>query len=208
MTSRSSLSVSASGIVATIVSVCVAVFLVPGMREPTIVGSQLVGSAGQQGQREFRTGLPKHVPLKIKAKNVNNEKWTEDLEIEVANKSEKPIYFLSFSLIMQGFKASDGREFGFWLHYGRAKLIDFSESLQSSDVPLMPNESCVLRIPDADAEGWESFRKKNGKPHPSKIGLVFQSLNFGDGTGFSDAQGTFIDIRRQVDVNEKTSFWQ
>ena len=46
----------------------------------------------QHGEREFRTGLPKHVPLKIKAKNVNGENWTRDLEIEVTNTSEKPIH--------------------------------------------------------------------------------------------------------------------
>ena len=62
----------------------------------------------------------------------------------------------------------------------------------------MPNETCVLRIPEAEADGWETYRKKNNKPQPVKIGLVFQSLNFGDGTGFSDAQGTFINIHNPV----------
>ena len=60
----------------------------------------------------------------------------------------------------------------------------------------MPKETYVLRIPEPDANGWEILRKKNNKPHPMKIGLVFQSLNFGDGTGFSDAGGTFIDIHK------------
>jgi hypothetical protein len=131
MNSISSLSVSPLGLVVTIVSLSVPFFLVTVVSEPTIASAQLVGSARQQ-EREFRTGLPKHVPLKIKAKNVNSEKWTTDLEIEVMT------------------------------------------------------------------EGWESFRKMNGKPHPSKIGLVFQSLNFGDGTGFSDAQGTFINVQVRI----------
>ena len=43
------------------------------------------------------------------------------------------------------------------------------------------------------------FQKKNNKPQPMKVGLVFQALNFGDGTGFSDAQGTFIDIHKKMD---------
>lgn len=151
-----------------------------------------------QSQRELRTGTPKHIPLKIKAKNVTNEKWANDLEIEVTNTSDKPIYFLSFSLRLQGIKADDGVEFGFWLHYGRPQLIDFSEPLENTDVPLMPNETCVLKIPEEEAISWETYRKKNNKPHPMKVGLIFQALNFGDGTGFSDAQGTFINIHKPL----------
>lgn len=157
----------------------------------------------EPSQRELRTGTPKHIPLKIKAKNVINEKWANDLEIEVTNTSDKPIYFLSFSLRLQGIKAADGLEFGFWLHYGRPQLIDFSVPVESTDIPLLPNETCVLKIPEAEANGWETYRKKNNKPHPMKIGLVFQSLNFGDGTGFSDAQGTFINIHRPLAYSDE-----
>src|ERR1051325_1186394 len=85
--------------------------------------SQDSQASSAQSQRELRTGTPKHIPLKIKAKNVTNEKWANDLEIEITNTSDKPIYFLSFSLRLQGIKAPDGLEFGFWLHYGRPQLI-------------------------------------------------------------------------------------
>jgi len=170
--------------------------LPPEHAKTTPLLSQDSQASSAQSQRELRTGTPKHIPLKIKAKNVTNEKWVNDLEVEVTNTSDKPIYFLSFSLRLQGIKAPDGVEFGFWLHYGRPQLIDFSVPLESTDVPLMPNETCVLKTPEAEANGWETYREKNNKPDPMKIGLVFQSLNFGDGTGFSDAQGTFINIHK------------
>jgi hypothetical protein len=67
----------------------------------------------------------------------------------------------------------------------------------------MPNETCVLKIPEAEASGWETYRKKNNKPDPMKIGLVFQSLNFGDGTGFSDAQGTYINVHKPLAYSDE-----
>jgi hypothetical protein len=30
-------------------------------------------------------GVPKHIPLQIKVKNINNERWAHDLEIEVTD---------------------------------------------------------------------------------------------------------------------------
>src|SRR4030095_2090720 len=154
-------------------------------------------------QRQLGIGKPSHLPIKIKEKNINSDDWVHDLEIEVTNTSDKPIYFLSFSLIIQGMKGPNGQEMGFWLRYGRPQLLDFSTPLESTDVPLLPGEKCVLKIPEANAKGWETYRTRENKPQPTKVGLVFQSLNFGDGTGFNDAQGTFIDIHQKVGLDQK-----
>ena len=62
-------------------------------------------------ERELGVGLPKHVPLKIKAKNIKSKKWAHDLEIEVTNTSNKPIYYLSFMVVMQGIKSPEGKEY-------------------------------------------------------------------------------------------------
>lgn len=90
-------------------------------------------SLSQDEQREFRTGLPKHIPLKIHAKNVNSKKWANDLEIEVTNTSNRPIYYFDLILHLQGVKNSLGIEMVFWLRYGRSKLIDFSTPLEPGD---------------------------------------------------------------------------
>ena len=140
-------------------------------------------------ERVMGIGIPKHIPIKVKVKNINNDKWAHDLEIEVTNKSDKPIYYLSLLVIPQSDTVAD-ENVAFWLHYGRPQLNNFSTSLLSTDVPLLPNETCVLKIPESSADGWERTRLKHNKPQPHKIGLVFQALNFGDGTGFLDTQGT------------------
>ena len=45
----------------------------------------------QKAERELEDEIPKHLPIKIKVKHLNNEKWTRDLEVEVKNTSNKPI---------------------------------------------------------------------------------------------------------------------
>jgi hypothetical protein len=147
-------------------------------------------------ERVMGIGIPKHIPIKVKVKNINNDKWAHDLEIEVTNKSDKPIYYLSLLVIPQSDNVAD-ENVAFWLHYGRPQLNNFSTSILSTDVPLLPNETCVLKIPESSADGWERTRIKHDKPQPHKIGLVFQALNFGDGTGFMDTQGTPVNKQAQ-----------
>ena len=143
-------------------------------------------------ERDMGIGVPKHIPLKIKVKNIKNEKWAHDLEIEVTNKSNRPIYFLSFIVKPQSETLAE-ETVAFWLHYGRPQLNNFSAPLESTDVPLLPDETTVLKIPESQADGWEAGRAKKNKPQPKKVGLIFQALNFGDGTGYFDAQGTPVE---------------
>ena len=152
-------------------------------------------------QREMGIGVPKHIPIKIKVKNLNNEKWANDLEVEITNKSDKPIYYLSFLVIPQNENVAD-EKVAFWLHYGRPQLNNFSTPVESTDVPLLPNETCVLKIPESSANGWEAVRTKHNKPQPKKVGLVFQALNFGDGTGYMDTQGTPVDKHKRVALDQ------
>ena len=152
-------------------------------------------------QKEMGIGVPKHIPIKIKVKNLNNEKWANDLEVEITNKSDKPIYYLSFLVIPQSENVAD-EKVAFWLHYGRPQLNNFSTPIENTDVPLLPNETCVLKIPESNADGWEALRTKHNKPQPKKVGLVFQALNFGDGTGYMDAQGTPVDKHKRASLNQ------
>src|SRR5688500_18133169 len=39
-------------------------------------------------EKKFAIGVPAHLPLKIKVKNVNSKKWAHDLEVEVTNTSD------------------------------------------------------------------------------------------------------------------------
>jgi hypothetical protein len=60
-----------------------------------------------QGERVFENTIPKDVPIKIKIKkekeesfkDLKNEKWLSEFELELTNTGDKPIYFLYLTLV-------------------------------------------------------------------------------------------------------------
>lgn len=157
-----------------------------------------------QGQeKKLLSNIPSHLPLKVKVKNLNSKRWVHDLEVEVTNTSERPIYFLGFGITLPEIIGSTGHKIGFFLMYGRGQLIDFSTPIQPDDVPLQPGEKHIFKIPEGIAKGWDALKEREGKPEPKRIHLIFQSLNFGDGTGFNDAGGTPVNIHRKVSLTKE-----
>src|SRR5438046_8804641 len=63
--------------------------------------------AETQLERQVENKIPKHVPITIKLKkekekafkDIKNEKWLQDFELEVTNTSNKPIYFLDVYVV-------------------------------------------------------------------------------------------------------------
>ena len=153
-------------------------------------------------EKKFHIGVPAHLPLKIKVKNVNSKRWVHDIEVEVTNTSEKAIYFLDFYIVLPGINGLMGSRVGFWLHYGRPELIDFSAPVLPDDVPLQPGEKYTFKIPESSAKGWDYLREKEGRPEPKVIKLIFQGLNFGDGTGYSDTSGAPVNIHKKMSLNK------
>jgi hypothetical protein len=140
-------------------------------------------------ERELDDGIPKHLPIRVKVKNLNSGKWTSDLEVEVTNTGNKPIYFLMFSLFFVDVKMENGTDIGFPLRYGRPELYSVENRPTPEDVPIQPGETVFIKAPEGLTKGWEKFRIKHEMPHPKKIGIRFHSLNFGDGTGFHTTGG-------------------
>lgn len=145
-------------------------------------------------ERQIEDKIPKHVPIKYKLKkekensfkNLANDDWLSDFELEVTNISNKPIYFLDLGLhwFVPDSNSRDGRRTGITLSYGRIDFIDFNTRPVSSDEPLLPGQTHVFTIPEKYQKGWKAHRTRAGKPNPSKVELIFMFLNFGDGTGF------------------------
>jgi hypothetical protein len=143
----------------------------------------------QKEERELEDRIPKHLPIKVKVKNLNSEKWARDVEVEVTNTGDKPIYHLSLSLFFVDVKMENGDQIGFPLRYGRPEMVDVNVRAIPEDVPIKPGEAYVFKATKGLALGWEKFKTKHNKPHPKKVGLRFDALNFGDGTGFLTTGG-------------------
>ncbi|HEX8130306.1 MAG TPA: hypothetical protein VF527_14475 [Pyrinomonadaceae bacterium] len=164
--------------------------------KPTI---QEIAAQLPQVERELEDAIPKHLPLKIKVKNLKSEKWVSDFEIELTNTADKPIYYLRMFVDLPDVKGESGNNLGFPLRYGRSELLNFDVPLQPDDVPIKPGESYTLKIPERLQQGWERFVKRRGvsKDEPKKIKFIFQYLNFGDGTGFRFPSGIPFDIHKR-----------
>lgn len=149
--------------------------------------------------REMEDRVPKHLPIKIKVKNLQNERWLRDLEIEVTNKATKPIYFLKFTVLMPDIRINGGVA-GNPIRYGRSALLDFSNPILPEDVPIKPGETVVLKYPKSDWAGWEAYAAKHNLPksEPKRVKIIFHALNFGDGTGFKYVDGTPMPIRQRA----------
>jgi len=148
-------------------------------------------------ERRLYNGVPTKLPLKFDVKNVISQRWVHDLEVEVTNTSDKPIYYMDMYVFMSGVKFQ-GKQMGFWLHYGRVKLVDFSEPLLPEDVPIKPGGKHTFKIDEGDAKSWDSLRSQEGKAEPKNLELLFQRINFGDGTGFQNTAGEPVNIHQEV----------
>lgn len=161
--------------------------------------AQEIAAQLPQVERELEDRIPKHLPFKIKVKNLKSENWVRDFELEITNTSDKPIYHLRMFVDLPDVKAEDGVNLGFPLRYGRSALNSFSVPIEPDDVPLKPGESYTLKIPESLQLGWESFVKRRGlaREEPKKIKFIFQNLNFGDGTGFRFPSGIPFNIHQR-----------
>ena len=155
-------------------------------------------SAQSLGVRVIDNLVPKHVPIKIKInedkeralKDMNNDRWTSDLELEVTNTSEKPIYLLELWVEMPEIISENGHRVGFTLRYGRAAFVDFDARPVPDDKPIEPKETYVFKIEEKYQQSWAAYKAKEHKADPKRIEITFTQLSFGDGSGFngSDAK--------------------
>lgn len=150
--------------------------------------------AAVREERELEDRIPKHLPIKVKIraekekafKDLDNPNWLAELEIEVKNTGNKPIYYLLMALHLPEMLVGDSHE-AFPLRYGRPALSEFSAKVEPDDVAIKSNETYVLRIQPKLAAAYQRRRSTDGSPQIKKLELSFQLINFGDGTGF---QGT------------------
>ena len=151
----------------------------------------------QVGEREFEDSIPKHLPIKIKIrkeqekgfKDLSNEGWARDFELEVTNTGTKPIFFLSIYLNTD-VVAAGGYRIVFPLTFGRLELSDFRKKAEPDDIAIKPGDTYSLKIHPGQLEGWEARNRAEHRRHPKKIRAVFQLMTFGDGTGFAATDGS------------------
>ena len=153
--------------------------------------------AAVKEERELENKIPPHLPIKIKIraekekafKDIDNPNWFADLEIEVKNTGNKPIYYLLIVLHLPEMVVGDSHEV-FPLRYGRPALSVFGAKVEPDDVAIKPDETYVFQIQPKLAAAYQRRLNTDGSPRIKKLWLDFQTINYGDGTGFHGTTGT------------------
>ena len=154
---------------------------------------------GERAERVMEDKIPAHVPLKGKVKNLDQEHWARELEVEVKNTGNKPIYYLKVFIQMPEAVYHGGYPMAFPFRYGRPQLGNIDERPTPEDVPLKPGETLTFKIDEAILKGWESYQAEyNAKP--KKLRLMLSGLTFGDGTGFTGTGGAALPSRSATDA--------
>lgn len=157
-------------------------------------------------ERRIEATIPAHLPIRLKfnkeekLKDLKNEDWLGDIEIEITNTGEKPIYYLYIQLLVPDVITDDqaeARTIGYPLRYGRSELVDFANPVRSDDVPILPGQSIVIKV-DADLlPSWKTLHYKGRNVNPRKLKFWFEELNFGDGTGFTGPDGSPVPMHKE-----------
>lgn len=141
--------------------------------------------------------IPKGVIEIVNIRNLQAENFPEGFEVEVKNISDKPIYCIFFNAIFEESRQIYGTRIMFTLTYGPARLGTTRALAQEGDIPLHPRESVVLELNPLHIKGILMQVEKNSAFATigrSRVRLVMQHINFGDGTGYMP--GGFYPVSR------------
>src|SRR5438552_17991804 len=137
---------------------------------------------GSQRERTFKTREFKDMPLAIRqVRNLQSDTWHKDLEIEVKNISNKPIYFMLAYLVFPDVPVPGNGESGIPMPFGERKYLDISTIADQRDPHVDPGKTVVLRIPTKLQRGLQ-VKHERSPELMKKLEFEISVVSFGDGT--------------------------
>ena len=128
------------------------------------------------------------LPIEIVAlRNFQCEHWVRELELEMRNVSDKPIYGVYITLYLPDDKGEDGHSsIAVTLEYGRSDLLHPRHRPSPDDRPIAPGETAALKVDARISRGYEHHVKTKNVPKQASydVRMIVTAINFGDGTGF------------------------
>jgi hypothetical protein len=131
-------------------------------------------------ERKFKMKEGINVPLEVKVRNLQSKNWLEDLEIEVKNIGDKPIYSIVAYILLPDDKRAE--RVGIPLDYGNPENISFHRLAEPQDPHINPGDTYVFKIAEKFRKGFEGQERSSPEVH-KKLELWFEIISFGDGTG-------------------------
>ncbi len=115
-------------------------------------------------------------------RNLQNEHWMRDLELEIKNISSKPIYHIALTLALPDL-GGQAFHYGVPLRYGEPGKWVIDDIARPGDMSLKPGETYVFRVSDGLWQGFENYTASLPDFLTKRV-LFRYAANFGDGTGF------------------------
>lgn len=137
-------------------------------------------------ERQVEDHVAKHLPVKVKVKNeqslkdLKNKKWARELEVEVKNTGDKPVYYVHVQIVMPEIVINGG-ELVMMMAYGRKELAFPDTLVEDGDIPILPGETVTLKIPDGQSKAFEVLRDEDKiYSDPKKVEIEVNAVNLGD----------------------------
>ena len=151
-------------------------------------------NASQPEDRKLKEKKFADMPVRVReVRNLQSDTWPNDLEIEVENVSNRPIYFLNVVLEFPDDPAPNGTS-GIVLKHGQLENMDISRVAKAEDEHLDPGKTIWFTVSEVYRKGLLA-KTKESPENFGRMELSFSIISFGDGTGFEASQ--FLDLRKR-----------
>jgi hypothetical protein len=160
-----------------------------------LITSTLPLTAAHSEDRKLREKTFADMPVRLQeVRNLQSDEWPNDLEIEVENVSNRPIYFLNVVLEFPDDPTPNGTS-GIVLKFGQLENMDISRIAKPEDERLDPGKAICFIVSEIYRKGLLAKQAKTPENF-KRMELSFSIISFGDGTGFEASQ--FLDLRKRT----------
>lgn len=159
---------------------------------------------GSEKKREIQ--FQHNVPPEIKflgIRNLQNEDWENDLEVEIQNISDKHIYYVLIVLILPEVSIN-GYPSSFRMEFGDPELIQKNKLARANSNSIRPGDKYIFSIPKKQVKNVKEKKAELGiMTKVTKILFNLNVINFGDGTGYFGGKADFRKIEGQSSISPR-----
>lgn len=126
-------------------------------------------------------------PIAIKQiRNAQSSDFLQDLEIEIQNVSDKPVYYVHLHMRFPDIEFAPKQHYGFSLHYSDLKFDQVGELASPKDQPIPVGGTYIFKVPISICKGFETYKTKKSlsQAATNKVEIGLMEVSFGDGTGY------------------------
>src|SRR5882724_3563536 len=156
---------------------------------------------GNGTNRNYGDISSRSIPVGIASvRNLDAPDWIKDVEVEIENRSNQPIYYVRVTLSFPDVPKStelDGipRGVSTTVRFGRKEFFAHPGELATpEDVPIKPGERAILKLAPDKQEGLKAYLNRHNVPESviKRVWVRIEDVSFGDGSGYRSGSIPFF----------------